>query len=269
MTPFVLALALAPASPAPIPEPAPPVVPTPPTAPAEPQIFSAQSDATITHEDFPTVVAQPLAPAASSPAQPPAPAATIATPAAPPAPAASAADDVKFRRIVFANTYTLNFGLFPVPSGDFQFFLGTDLRPRRRALGGQWNTAVGYQLSLSVGFADAPAIGLSDYTPRDTAESDEFAELYFTPVFFHRHAILAMGHGGPRGRLFYAFGGGVFMHLSNLAGIEGEGKLGYIFTRDLERRVKGVLGGQLRLGAGLPNGVPVPQFGLFLGLMIF
>ena len=53
-------------------------------------------------------------------------------------------DANKYRRLVFSNFYTLNFGIFPVPSGDFSFFLGTNLRPRKSYLGQDWNTALGY-----------------------------------------------------------------------------------------------------------------------------
>jgi hypothetical protein len=77
-----------------------------------------------------------------------------------------------------------------------------------------------------------------------------------------------MGHGGRRGRLFYSFGAGAFMVGTALGGLEGEGKLGYVFSAREGRRLKGIVGGQARLGAVF-NGIPLPQFGLFAGLMVF
>ncbi|MCY1061896.1 hypothetical protein [Nannocystis sp. SCPEA4] len=162
---------------------------------------------------------------------------------------------VSHRKLVFANFYTLNFNILgPIPSGEFTFFLGTNLRPRKnRARTFDWNTALGYQLTLSVGFADIPTFGLSP--------SDYFA------FFVHRHHLTAMGYGGRNQRLFYSMGGGVMFALSEVGGVEGEGRLGYVFTRP-EKRVKGVVGGQARLTAAF-GGVPLLQLGPFIGFMAF
>jgi hypothetical protein len=253
----------------------------PPTLPATPAPATPAPAVTT------PAVTTPAVTTPAEPVVPPAPPATPATPATynypssaaptipspttpynyPPLPTtfAKTQDELKFRRIVFANLYTLNFGvLYPIPSADFQFFLGTNLRPRKRLLGGQWNTAIGYQLTLSVGTADYSTLAIGDWDPYQNNDID----LYFIPIFFHRHHITAMGHGGARGRLFYSFGGGAFMWATQLVGVEAEGKLGYVFTRDLDRRVKGVMGGQARLG-GVLGGVPLPQFGLFIGFMVF
>ena len=97
-------------------------------------------------------------------------------------------DANKYRRLVFSNFYTLNFGIFPVPSGDFSFFLGTNLRPRKSYLGQDWNTALGYQLTLSVGGADV-LYGSSD------AVQSQFGDSFIGPLFYHRHALMAQGLG--------------------------------------------------------------------------
>src|SRR5690606_2449535 len=162
---------------------------------------------------------------------------------------------VSHRKLVFAGMAGLNFSvLFPVPSGDFSFFLGTNLRPRKnRARTFDWNTALGYQLTLSVGLADIMTF--------------EFSELDVFGFFIHRHHLTAMGYGGKHQRLFYSLGGGVMFDFTQLVGVEGEGRLGYVFTKP-ERRVKGIVGGQGRL-TGAFDGIPLPQLGVFLGFMAF
>lgn len=262
MTPALLLLALqaAPQRPAPaVQDPPPPALPdataqppAPVDAPAEPAPTALAPQTTPLAPQTPLESQTPLAPFINPPA-------SLA------APATGVPDAIKYRRLVFANTYVLNFGvLYPIPSGDLQLYLGTNLRPRRRAAGGEWNTAIGYQLTLSLGTADYSTIALSDFDPYGRG-SDVYARL---PIFFHRHHITAMGHGGARGRLYYAFGGGAVLWLSDLAGIEAEGKLGYIFSAAEGRRLRGVVGGQARLGAAI-GGVPLPQFGLFVGFMVF
>ncbi|MGZ7234568.1 hypothetical protein ACXWOU_09950, partial [Streptococcus pyogenes] len=79
-----------------------------------------------------------------------------------------------------------------------------------------------------------------------------------------RHALMAQGHGGRKGRLYYALGGGAVLWNSRLVGIEAEGRIGYVFSQREGSRVKGILGGQMRLG-GAFEGVPRPQFGFFIG----
>lgn len=267
MTPALLALAL---QAAPAPQRPAVVAPPPTTQPAAPATAA------------PAPVAEPTVPPAPEPApvpsQPynypdsPAPSAPLSSPAIPPPnqplaappPATGVPDDVKFRRLVFAGIVTLNFHIFTyIPSGDFQFFLGTNLRPRKGMSGKPWNTAIGYQLGLSVGIADLPTLEFSSEDPNNDGDFD-----FNLPLFYHRHHITAMGHGGRRGRLFYSFGGGALIFQTTPFAVEGEGKLGYVFSVQEGRRAKGVLGGQARLGAGF-GGIPLPQFGLFLGLLVF
>lgn len=223
-----------PAAPAPAPVPAPaPAQPAPPQ-PAQP---------------YPT--AQPYG-GPSTPSYPPP--ATTPPPVAAEGPA-KAPESVTHRKLVFANLYGLSFNIFsPIPSGDFTFFLGTNLRPRKNwARTFDWNTALGYQLTLSVGYADIPTFGLSP--------------LNFEGIFVHRHHFTAMGYGGQKQRLFYSMGGGVMFALTEVAGVEGEGRLGYVFTNPANR-VKGVIGGQARLTAAF-GGVPLLQLGPFIGFMVF
>jgi hypothetical protein len=175
-------------------------------------------------------------------------------------------DAIKYRRLVFSNFYTLNLGLFPIPSGEMSFFLGTNLRPRKSWLGKDWNTALGYQITLSLGYADAN-LGNSQVVQDKRGDTSDFGT-DFGPLFWHRHALMAQGYGGRKGRMYYAMGGGVVMWNTLLVGVEGEGKLGYIFSAKEGARTRGVVGGQLRLG-GPFDGYPLPQFGLFIGLMVF
>lgn len=172
--------------------------------------------------------------------------------------------ETKYRRLVFSNFYTLNFGLYAIPSGDFSVFLGTNLRPRKSTFGTDWNTALGYQLTLSLGYADIW------FSESQAVQNELGGDESFQPdaIFFHRHALMAQGYGGRKGRLYYAMGGGAVMFRSLLIGIEAEGKLGYIFSARENSRTKGIIGGQARLG-GAFDGAPRPQFGLFIGFMVF
>ncbi|HEY0132856.1 MAG TPA: hypothetical protein VGB85_02215 [Nannocystis sp.] len=182
----------------------------------------------------------------------------------PPSPvAAEQTDALKYRRLVFSNFYTLNMGMYPVPSGELSLFLGTTLRPRKSTLGTDWNTAIGYQLTMSLGYAD---YWFSESQPIQDRISDEFFGP--DPIFFHRHALLAQGHGGRNGRLYYAMGGGAVMWHTLLIGVEAEGKIGYIFSARENSRTKGIVGGQLRLGGPFDH-FPLPQFGAFVGFMVF
>jgi hypothetical protein len=88
------------------------------------------------------------------------------------------------------------------------------------------------------------------------------------PIFFHRHALLAQGHGGRNDRLYYAMGGGAVMWHTLLIGVEAEGRIGYIFSTREDSRTRGILGGQLRLGGPFDH-FPLPQFGAFVGFMVF
>ena len=119
----------------------------------------------------------------------------------------------------------------------------------------------------------ALSLGLADvYTGEESSiiQDKSCFDPFFCPqpIFYHRHALMAQGHGGRNGRLYYALGGGALMWNSSLVGIEGEGRLGYIFSKREASRMKSVVGGQLRLSGAL-DGVPRPQFGLFLGFMVF
>lgn len=261
LAPLTLALLqaapAAPASPA-----AAPVIAPPPAPATEPE-------ATPTPPAAAPVAAPVVAPPAPATSTPPP---TWYLPNAAPVPVTTVSnegpsetpdlDAIKYRRLVFSNFYTLNFGIFPIPSGDFSFFLGTNLRPRKSSFGKDWNTALGYQLTLSVGGADI-AFAESDAVGNNNNEFD-----FFGPIFFHRHTLMAQGLGGRKGRLYYAMGAGAVMWRTVLAGVEGEGKLGYAFAAREGSRAKGIVGGQIRLG-GAFDGLILPQFGLFLGFMVF
>lgn len=244
-----------PPEPAPAPQPA-PATPTPvaaePAPPASPPAAPAQPYAQPTPPEpaAPYPTASPYGGPSNSSYPPPA-----STPPVAAEGPAQAPESVTHRRLVFANLYGLSFNILsPLPSGDFTVFLGTTLRPRRnRARTFDWNTALGYQLTLSVGYADTPTFGLS---PLD-----------YDGIFVHRHHFTAMGHGGQKQRLFYSMGGGVMFARTEIAGVEGEGRLGYVFT-DPANRVKGVIGGQARLTAAF-DGIPLLQIGPFVGFMVF
>ena len=173
--------------------------------------------------------------------------------AAPPSPVEL---DATRRRLVFAAGLALGFGvLHPIPSGELALFLGGELRPRRRRAGGVWRTALGYQGTVSAGYADLHFAR----SPRDRSLSG---------IAFHRHGLAALGVGGPRARLFYGMGGALVFGDANTVGLEVEGKLGWVFARSDRSRRKGVLGGQIRLGTPF-GGVPAPQFAVFVGLLVF
>ncbi len=279
MTPALLALALqaapdaqgpAPVAPPPTTQPAAPAATTTPPAPAQEPPPVAEPTIPAPPPTTTTAPSQPYNYPETATSTPPA-SVTPLSPAIPPpnsplnAPptATGVPDDIKYRRLVFAGLVTLNFSIeTAVPSGDFQFFLGTNLRPRKRARGGQWNTAIGYQLGLSVGHADLATLEFSSEDPN----LNDFES--FAPVFYHRHHITAMGHGGKRGRLYYSFGGGALIWQTTPFAVEGETRLGYVFFAPEGRRAKGVIGGQARLSGGF-GGIPLPQFGLFAGAFVF
>lgn len=150
-------------------------------------------------------------------------------------------------RFVLANTYGLNFGLTPIPSGEAAVLLGGSL-PVRSWRPSQW-LALGYHGALSGGSADAPGFAAD------------------TSLFVHRHHLALLGAGGPKGRLAYGLGVGVvFTAPQRVApGLEAEGRLGYLFGRP-ERRNQGIVGAQLRVSGSLEHS-PWPQVGLFVGLV--
>lgn len=172
----------------------------------------------------------------AAPLQTPA-AAEEATPEAPTSPI----------RFVLANTYGLNFGLTPVPSGEATLFLGASLpiRPWRPT---QW-LALGYHGAIAGGSADAPGFAAS------------------TSLFVHRHRLAILGTGGAKGRLAYGLGVGVVMTAPQriAPGLEAEGRLGYLFGRP-EHRNQGIVGAQLRVSGSLEHS-PWPQVGVFIGLV--
>jgi hypothetical protein len=237
------------APPPPTPSTAPDLAPATATAPESAAQPTAPADAFA-----PLSGGQPT-PAAPPPAYPPGYQATDPSPPPfvnrPPAAAPrELPESTTHRKLVFQNTYAVNFGAisFIIPSGDFSFFLGSNLKPRRNlARTFDWHTALGYQLTLSVGGADAHSGAL----------------------FVQRHHFTATGYGGAKQRFYYSAGGGVWMRGSTLLGIEVETKLGGRFAVREDSRVSGVVGGQFRLGGVLDEGIPLPQFGVFLGFLVF
>lgn len=166
------------------------------------------------------------------------------------------------RRLVFANLYGVNFSvLSAIPSAEVSFFLGTNLRPRRAAARFDWNTALGYQLTVAVGQAD-----------RASLDAAGVVDPALKGLFVHRHHLTAVGYGGKNQHLFYSYGGGAWFNFTSLAGVEAEGRLGYLFGQPAEaggkRRPRGVVGGHARL-SGAFEGPPLLHVGLFGGLLVF
>lgn len=151
-------------------------------------------------------------------------------------------------RFVLANTYGLDFGVQPVPSGEVSLFLGGSL-PVHLWHPAHW-VALGYQGTISVGHADTPGLFRQS-----------------GGLVAHRHHLAVLGMAGPKGRLVYGAGVGVVLstRTTDVPGIEAEGRLGYAFGRP-SRGVEGVVGGQVRISGGL-SGSPWPQAGAFIGLM--
>ncbi len=159
------------------------------------------------------------------------------------------------RRLVFANFYGLQWSpIGATPSGEVSLFLGSSLRPRRSRKGRVWTTAIGYEFTTSVGGADFLIMYLSWGGGYGLA--------------YHRHHFAAVGYGGPNDRLYYQFGGGVLMWRSTPAALEVDTRLGVVLGPKRRARVKGVVGGQARI-VGVLGGVPLPQFGIFAGLLLF
>lgn len=197
----------------------------------------------------------PTAPAPGALASPfTAPASPTAAPASPIASPTRPAE-LTHRRLVHAQTTALEFGVrYPVPSGALALLLGTDLRPRLARRGRVHRTALGYQLTLSLGRADL----VYAESPRNRS---------LTGLITHRHALALLGRTGPRGRLFHALAVAVVFGGTAPIGLDGELRLGHVFG-PASRRVQGVVGGQLRLGAPFA-GPLLPQFGVFLGALAF
>lgn len=173
-----------------------------------------------------------------------------------PAAAPTGADELTHRRLVLANTYALEFGvLYPAPSGAIACFLGSDLLPRRDRQGRLWRAALGYQLTLAVGHAD---LAYAE-SPRNRSLSG---------LLTHRHALALLGRGGARSRLFYSVAAGLVFGGTAPIGGDAEARLGRVVGGRPGRRAQAVIGGELRLGARF-GGVPLPQFGLFVGVLVF
>lgn len=165
-------------------------------------------------------------------------------------------ESVTHRRIVFSNTFAVALGIrSPIPSGELGLFLGSSLLPRKGGGGFDWHSAIGYQLTLSLGAAED-----------STYLASQRRDLAGDRRFFHRHHLALTGYGGAAGRLYYSLSGGVWMWMAEFGGFEGQGRIGLRFAVD--KRVSGVFGGQFRL-TGAVGGAPTPQFGLVLGFMIF
>lgn len=148
---------------------------------------------------------------------------------------------------VLANTYGLNFGLAPIPSGEAALFLGGSL-PIRIWHPAHW-VALGYRGAIAGGSADAPGFASS------------------ASMFVHRHHLSILGAAGPKGRLAYGVDVGVVFPVPHRGapGLEADGRLGYLFG-PAARKNQGIVGAQLRISGGVEHG-PWPQVGVFVGLV--
>ncbi len=147
-------------------------------------------------------------------------------------------------RFVFAFLPGFTWGLHPAPSMDLPLYFGGALPERGN--GRRWT--LGYQATLSIGYA----------------------ERYVEGIGTHRHHITAMTVGERRQHLFGSVGGGVAFMIDSPI-IEAEGRVGYVFgKRGSLGRVLGVLGATMRLGwnVGKSEGAPLPQLGLFVGILV-
>ncbi|HEY8379067.1 MAG TPA: hypothetical protein VIK91_21390, partial [Nannocystis sp.] len=115
-------------------------------------------------------------------------------------------------------------------------------------------TALGYELTLSLGAADLHTAFYS--FPGDYG------------LFYHRHHLAALGHGLRDDRLFYQFGGGLLLHDTTLTALEADVRLGCVLGVRRPSPVRGIVGAQARI-VGVLDGVALPQFGIFAGWMLF
>lgn len=159
------------------------------------------------------------------------------------------------RKLVFVNRYSLQWSIVsPTPSGELGLFLGSPLRPRFDRRNRPWKTALGYEFAVNVGGAD-----------RGTA--------FFSwggnyGLMYHRHHVAVLGYGGPNDRLFFQFGGGVMLWRSTPVALEAETRLGVVLGKRRHERIKGIVGGEVRI-VGILGGVPLPHIGVFAGLLVF
>lgn len=159
------------------------------------------------------------------------------------------------RRLVVANMYGVNWGVLAgVPSGEVSVFLGSSLRTRWDRRGRPWQTALGYEISGSAGGAD--------YFTAFYSWGGDYG------VAYHRHHLAALGYGARNDRLFYQVGGGLLMWRSQPLALEADLRLGVVLGRPTKARIRGVVGGQMRM-VGIIGGVPLPQFGIFAGFFVF
>lgn len=266
--PLLLALAQG-AQPAPVAAPAGP----PATAPADPSASAPAAPSAASPSQDPLSAPPP----AATPA-PPASSGVIYYPYGAPGPADQPSSDAfagsynytdpygekalrkspAYRKLVFAGTFGLGFGVLDaLPSIDGNMFLGTDAPPRRNRKGRLWRAAFGYQVSLTMGRADHASLVFSEVP---SALEDQ--------IFFHRHHLTVLGYGGPKERLFYSFGAGIWMNFASFRGVELEGRIGVRFAVRPDVRGSGIFGLQTRLTAAI-DGIPLPQFGPFIGFLVF
>lgn len=175
-------------------------------------------------------------------------AASPATPAESPPTAASE----RTPKLVVGGSMALNLGLSPTPSFEPSLFLGGAL-PGIRTPGG-W-LALGYQGSIGLGRAD--------WIPL-RATNGLYSEDYFKGIFVHRHHLAVQGTTGREGRTAFAAGFGLVHAGIRGVGLEGDARLGYVFTR-AGSRLEGSVGGQVRV-TGVFGELPQPQLGLFVAI---
>lgn len=159
------------------------------------------------------------------------------------------------RRLVLASLYGINWSILSgVPSGEISVFLGSTLRTRWDRWGRPRRSALGYEISGSAGGAD-----------------------YFTAFYswggdygiaYHRHHLAALGYAAKNNRLYYHVGGGLLLWRTAPLALEADVRLGLVLGIRRKSRIRGVVGGQARI-VGVIGGVPLPQFGVFAGLLVF
>lgn len=166
----------------------------------------------------------------------------------------SAAEKPFERKLVFLNTYGLNWSILGgTPTGEVSLFLGSSLRSRRSRSGRPWRSALGYELTGSAGGADY-------YTAFYSWRGD-------FGVVFHRHHLSAVGYGAKNGRLFYQFGGGLLFWRTQPIAFDVDVRLG-VMLGPASAALRGVVGGTTRI-VSIIGGIPIPQFGVFAGMLLF
>jgi hypothetical protein len=124
-------------------------------------------------------------------------------------------------------------------SAGLGMFLGTVLRPRRSTYDRPWRTAVGYQFDIGY---DASAVVLL------------------------RHRVMATGHGGNRGLLFYQLGGGIGTGMEGMFLIGAVARLGTALPEPQWRFNGFVVGGSVAMDSVINyEPIPILRVGVFLG----